>query len=217
MPRGECRSLWEIPGAHEFYERHRYNQEHKGLVPTPNWRPKDRRNLDNAGEAAWRWDAVRFFKQCIIPHATAQGLPDDHILVWQDADAVTFAPVPELLFPGLLGRADLCYLGRNKGAEIGSWAVRLNGKSRWFLRDFSEFYLEDRVFGLQQTHSAFVFDHVRQLHQRSGLSVKDLTPGGRDHVFCTSPIGKYVDHLKGPRRKKLGYSPEHPLRWWERK
>jgi hypothetical protein len=35
MPRGECRSLWGIPGAREFYERHRHNPVHCGKAPHP--------------------------------------------------------------------------------------------------------------------------------------------------------------------------------------
>lgn len=217
MVRGVCRDLWSIPGARQFYDTHSKILAHCGLEPTPHWRPKDRRIFANTGEAAWRWDALRFFKQCIIPDAASKELPDGDVLVWLDADIVTFADVPADLLDKLLGRADICYLGRNKGAEIGFWAVRLNPDSRKFLAELSAMYLEDRVFGLPQWHSAFAFDHVRLQCQRAGLAAKDLTPGGRDHVFVVSPIGRWLDHLKGSRRKNLGYSPEHPRRWWEKK
>lgn len=219
LVRGECRNLWGISGAHDFVARHSAIPTHCGNHPTPYWRPKDLRIWKATGERAWRWDALRFFKQCIIPEAAAASLPDGDILIWLDADIVTIADVPARLFDDLLGRSDLCYLGRNKGAEIGFWAVRLSPESRCFLADLSGMYLEDRAFGLPQWHSAFVFDHCRQVAQRRGLDAKDLTPWGRDHVFVhqNSPIMPYLDHKKGPRRKNLGYSPEHPLRWWERK
>ena len=40
----------------------------------------------------------------------------------------------------------------------------------------------------------------------------------RDHVFVDirCPLHVCLDHAKGAR-KKLGHSPEHPLRWWEKK
>lgn len=210
--RGECRDLWSIPGARQFYEVHSKIPTHRGAAPVPQWRQKDRRK-----GYAWRWDAVRFFKQCIIPNAAAQELHEDDILVWLDADIVTFADVPSDLVEKLLGRADLCYLGRNKGSEIGFWAVRLNARGRQFLTKLSEAYLLDWVFVLPQWHSAFCFDQLRQNAERDGLKVKNLTPGGRDHVWMQcKPLMECTDHLKGDR-KNYGHSPEHPLRWWENK
>lgn len=209
MPRGECRSLWDIPGAREFYERHRGNLVHCGKAPHPNWLPKDHRR----GQS-WRWDAVRFFKQLVIPLNASLTLPDDDILVWLDADVVTFAKVPETFVEKLLGRYDLCYLGRGKGSEIGFWVVRLNKRTRAFLSDLSSLYLDDRVFELNMFHSAFVFDHARI---GSAMKMVDLTPGGRDHVWMRCrPLMEVCDHLKG-NRKSYGHSPEHPMRWWEKK
>lgn len=212
LPRGFCRLLWEIDGAREFIARHKSVPEHCGLKPTPHWRSKDHRKLAN-GISGWRWDAMRFFKQCIIPHHAARFLDDGDILVWLDADIVTFADVPEGFVGGLLADADLCYLGRNKGAEIGFWAVTLNSQSRAFLADLSSYYLDDRIFALAQYHSAYAFDHALVSAERKKLHSRDLTPGGRDHVFVRSPIGRYCDHLKGSR-KDIGYSPEHPMKWW---
>jgi hypothetical protein len=39
---------------------------------------------------------------------------------------------------------------------------------------------------------------------------KNLTPEGRgvNHVWHDSPLAEYMDHLKGPKRKQLGKSPE---------
>jgi hypothetical protein len=209
MPRGECRSLWGIPGAHEFYERHRHNLVHCGKSPHPKWLPKDIRR----GQS-WRWDAVRFFKQLIIPLDASLSLPDEDVLVWLDADVVTFAKVPDNLVEKLLGRHELCYLGRNKGSEIGFWAVRLNKRTRAFLENISSLYLDDRVFTLNQFHSAWVWDYARR---DSGMNMVDLTPNGRDHVFVSAqcPLHVCLDHCKGSR-KALGHSPEHPIKWWLR-
>lgn len=217
MIRGECRSVWDIHGAKAFYDRHRHIKQHNGLEPTPRWRPKDIRKLAN-GQAAWRWDSVRFFKQLVIPNDASLALPDNDILVWLDADIVTFADVPDGFIDTLLGGSDLCYLGRNEGSEIGFWAVRLNGRGRKFLADLSRAYLEDWVFTLAQWHSAFVFDQVRKSGTNASLKQNNLTNGGRDHVFVSyvSPLHPYMDHLKGSR-KDYGYSKEHAVRWWEAK
>jgi hypothetical protein len=209
MPRGECRSLWDIPGAREFYARHKDNPVSCGTGPHRNWLPKDHRRGHS-----WRFDAVRFFKQLIIPQDASLGLPDDDILVWLDADVVTFADVPEGFVESLLGKADLCYLGRNKGSEIGFWAVRLNKRTRPFLANISSLYLDDRFVTLDQSHSAWIFDYARR---GSGMNMTDLTPGGRDHVWMLcKPLMSVCDHLKG-NRKSYGHSPEHPLRWWDMK
>lgn len=215
---GERRDLWAIEGARAFYYRHKGIPAHNGLERTPHWRPKDIRALANSGESAWRWDALRFFKQCIIPEHASRDLPDGDILIWFDADIVFFRDMPEDWVEKLLGGMDLCYLGRNKGAEIGFWAVSLNARTRAFLKDLSAMYLEDGVFGLEQFHSAYVFDYVKEAHLKKKMSERNLTPGGRDHVWMQfEPLYRWSDHLKGNRRKNLGYSPEHPLRWWERR
>ena len=198
LPRGHAALLWDIPGAREFVERH------KGIPA-------------HCGAKGWRWDALRWFKQCIISHYVAQELDDGDILVWLDADVVTFADVPPAFVEGLLGDADLCYLGRRTHSEIGFWAVRLNARSRWFLGELSALYLDDRVFALPETHSAYAFDVARVAAQQiRGLVARDLTPGGHGHVWLRSPLMPFLDHCKG-KRKAIGHSPEHPLRWWTKR
>lgn len=206
--RCELRALWEIPGTKDFVGRCAALPERGGRAPVPGWRPKDGRR-----GYAWRWDSVRFFKQCVIPAAVAPELPDGDALVWFDADVVFFADMAADFVDRQLGQSDVCYLGRNKGSEIGFWAVRLNRRSRAFLADLASLYLDDRVFTLSEWHSAFAFDHARK---GSGMSQHNLTPGRRDHVWMHSPLAAFSDHLKGDR-KNIGHSPEHPLRWWERR
>jgi len=204
MPRGECRSLWDCCGATTFFERHRRNPAHCGKSPVAGWRTKDRQ----AGYS-WRFDAVRFFRQCLIPHAAGAMLPDGEVLAWLDADVVTFAPVAQGFVEGLIGDADLVYLGRAPyHSEIGFWAVRLNPLTRRFLGALAGLYRSDGIFGLAQWHSAFAFDHCRAEAERQGLLAKNLTPGGNGHVWVQSPLAACLDHLKGGRRKALGYSPE---------
>lgn len=212
LARGEGRLLWDIPGARGFIDRHRDTPVYNGRAATAGWGPKDR-----GRGYSYRYDAVRFFKQCIIPAHAASGRPDGDALVWLDADVVTFANVSVGLIDQMLGGSDLCYLGRKReGSEIGFWAVRLNNRSRAFLADLASLYLDDRVFRLPQYHSAFAFDHARAAAEQNGMIARDLTPGGQGHVWMQcAPLMKVCDHTKGPR-KALGHSPEHPLRWWTR-
>ena len=221
LPRGECRSLWDCVGAREFYERHKDNREHSGREPNALWRQKD---TDKS--YSWRFDTLKWFRQCLIPNGAAGTLPDGELMIWLDADVVTLRDVPVDFVEGLIGDADLVYLGRkNTHSEIGFWAVRLNARTRDFLKHFADMYrggAEPRaigsplagivdVFDLPEWHSAYVFDRVREDHETLDagfdIAAHDLTPGGRGHVWHSSPLTLYTDHLKG-NRKQIGFSPE---------
>lgn len=200
-PRGTCASLWDCDGARDFIARHRDNPERRGTKPHAKWKPRYIGRPYN-----YRFDAVKFFRQCMIPANAAQGLADGDILVWLDADVMTLARIPEPFVAQLLGGHELVYLGRaGTHSEIGFWAVRLNPRTRAFLNEFAAIWRCDRVFELDEWHSAFVFDHCRRLAQ---LDERNLTPNGRGHVWIGSPLAPLMDHLKG-RRKALGRSPEY--------
>ena len=217
MPRGECRSLWDCEGARDFHDRHGEDGRRRGTTPITGWRAKDR----NEGYA-WRFDAAKFYKQCIIPYDASKTLVQDDILVWLDADVVTFAMVPTDFIMNLMGDTDLAFFGRGSyHSEIGFWSIRICKLSRRMLQSFAEIYTNDIFLTLKEHHSAFVFDHVRRKAEISGLRTKNLTPEGRNgshgsHVWLASPLAKYTDHLKGSRRKNIGHSLDHPIRWWER-
>ncbi len=212
LPRGKCRLLWECEGAEDFHHRHGEDGRRRGTIPVPGWRQKDR----NEGYS-WRFDAAKFYKQCLIPYDVSKTLNQDDILVWLDGDIITFDHVPENFIPGLIDGFDLVFLGRGSyHTEIGFWAVRMCKQSRAMLRHLAEIYTTDEFLSLHEHHSAYSFDHARKRAQERGLRAKNLTPGGSGHVWLSSPLAKYTDHLKGKRRKNLGYSIDHPLRWWER-
>lgn len=199
-PRGQMRPLWQIAGVTGFLDRHAKNPEANGREPSDKWKDSERR----VGYS-YRWDARKFCRQLFIPEHAARGLAVDDVLVWLDADVLTFADIPRGFVEGLLGDAEVCYLGRGKKhSEIGFWAVRINARTKAFLTDLADTYRTDDVFKLREWHSAYVFDYVRQRH---GLIERDLSPNGKGHVWFTTPLGKYTDHLKGAR-KKAGRSPE---------
>jgi hypothetical protein len=209
IPRKGSRSLWSCDGAAEFVQRHEKNLAAHGRVPNKYWRPK---HIYNGYHFAF--DAVKFCKQCFIPEKAASELPDGTVMAWIDADVVTFSAIPEGFVEQLLGDADLCYLGRpGTHSEIGFWAVRLNDRTRDFLAHLADIYRTDEIFSIQEWHSAFAFDHVRVKHEKAGqLRTKNLSPpNGRAHVWFQTVLGKYMDHLKGDRRKKLGRSPERVI------
>lgn len=201
VPRGECRDLWQCQGVKEFVDRHSANPLYNGKVPTAVWRDKHRTRGYH-----FKTDAVKFCRQCFIPRDAAIDMADGDILVWLDADVVSFADLPRKFVEDLLGDADLVFLGRRgTHSEIGFWAVRLNERSRAFLDHFAHVWVCGVVFTLAEWHSAFMFDWCRA--NQFGLRQKNLTPNGTGHVWFQSPLRKYTDHCKG-ERKALGYSPE---------
>lgn len=208
MPRGECRSLWDCAGAAVFFEEHRGDPVACGKKPTSRWSPKDRRN-----PYAWRFDTVKWFRQCLIPEHAGARLQDGEVLCWLDADVVTDKPIPRNFVESLLGESDLVYLGRkNTHSEIGFWAVRMGPLTRRLLMGMADAYRSGRVFSLPEWHSAFVFDVVRREMEAIGLRSRDMTPGRRGHVWHDCILGEYTDHLKGEMRKRLGRSPERRVR-----
>ena len=189
------RDLWAIPGAREFAERHRDDPLMNGREPRDGWKQSDLRN-----RYSFRFDAYKFFKQILIPGAAASGLDDGDILVWLDGDTVTLRPVPFNFVPDLLGDADVAYLNRPpKHSEIGFWAVRINERTREFLRAMADLYTSDRFIQLAQWHSAYVWDRAREA---AGLRERHLCPpGARGHVWPSSPLARYLRHDKGKRKE----------------
>jgi hypothetical protein len=203
VPRGGLRSLWACQGAKEFYEKYKDDRKVNGREPMPHWSLKDRTR-----GYSYRWDAFKFFKQCLIPATAADELLDGEVLAWMDADVVTHRDVPPDFVERMLGDADLCYLGRvDKHTELGFWAVRLNERTRGLLLNLATLYTGGFIFNLDEWHSAYAFDHSRAL-MNGVLKQKNLTTNGTRHVWFQCELGKYTDHLKGSVRKKLGRSLE---------
>lgn len=197
MPRDACRVLWDIPGAREFSERHRDVPRSNGREPMERWKDRERQR-----GYSYRHDAHKFFKQILIPEAASQGMADGDLLVWLDGDVETTASVPVDLVPRLLGKAEICYLGRARAhSEIGFWAVRLNPQTRTFLHDIAEQYRSDRFLELPEWHSAFIWDHVRR---QAGLKERNICKAElTGHVWPLTELGKYMRHDKGLRKRRV--------------
>lgn len=190
------RSLWDIPGAREFHERHADNPAAQGRTRQPCWKDKEQ-----GRGYSFRTDAYKFWKQILIPEAASLDMTDGDILVWLDADVETTRAVPRDFIPNLVLDNEVVYLGRaNAHSEIGFWAVRLNRRTRRFLHEIAEVYRTDHVFQLREWHSAFVWDHVRSSF---GMKERNLVrPGLRGHVWPFTVLAGYTRHDKGPRKPR---------------
>src|SRR6185436_2618537 len=112
--RAAQRSLWDIPGMREFIESHGDLKFH-GLEPMPSWNKKEYR-----ANYSWRFDVVKFCRQMFIPEHAASFLPDGDLLVWLDADVVSYAEMPGKFIEHLMVDYSLVTIGRDRGAtDIG--------------------------------------------------------------------------------------------------
>lgn len=202
------RSLWVCNGVEQFINQHKDCKQRNGREPHDKWIKRDHRDFLRHGYT-YRFEAVRFCRQLFIPEHAASTLPDGDIMVWFDADTYTFDHIPVGWIEGLIGFNDLVTLGRDgASSEIGFWAVTLNERSRAFLKSIGDCYRSGQIFQLNEWHSGYVFDRMAEKAHKNGLTHKSLTDSNNGHVWFQCAVGKYTDHLKGTKRKQLGYSPE---------
>lgn len=152
----------------------------------------------------YRFDAVRFaHKVAAIELAYRVGTAD--VLVWIDADCVTHAEVDAAWLSSLLGDADFGYLRRaHKYPECGFLLIRRNQAGAEFLRRVVRQYRTDALFGLDEWHDSWVFEHVRKSMPMACASLSgDAEATG--HPLVNGPLGARLDHLKG-KRKAAGKS-----------
>lgn len=218
-PRIHQRSLWDCRGQHEFIERNKNIPVRNGKADRTDMPSKRAAKGIRTVGYTFLYDAVRFSRQLFIPEHASKFLPDGDIMIWMDADVVTFDHVPNGFVERLVGFSDLCTLGRDRGhTEIGFWGVTLNPKTRSFLFNMAQCCRDDTIFKLNEWHSGYVFDQMadKAMHEHRWQHRK-LT-GGPDkanngHVWFQCELGRYTDHLKGEKRKTLGYSPERIGGW----
>jgi hypothetical protein len=205
LPRGEFRLLSSIPGCVDFILKHRRTRVYNGLVPMATWKQRE-----FSEGYSYRYDAVKFCRQGFIPLDAMMRTNDDFVC-WLDGDVVTFRDVPEGFIEGLMPKGgEVAYLGREpKHPDIAFQLYRVGGDASYGTAyRFREFYTTDTVFDLPEWHSAYVWKESARVFK--GPKLCDLTPGGSGHVWFQSPLGDYLDHLKGARKER-GRSKERKL------
>ncbi len=197
------RPLFGIDLAADFIDQFKDDPLACGREPTPVWKQRDR----DAGYS-FRTDAVKFCRKVFAISDAAQRMLDGrppHLLVWMDADVITYQSVPADLFSDLLGDADAAYLGRDGAhSECGFLAFRLP-IALPLIMSWEHFYKSGNFLRAREWHDSYLFDLARE--EVPGLRYRNLTPGGHGHVWFQSPLGQYFDHLKG-KRKASGISAE---------
>lgn len=202
IPRGELRFYGDVSDCVAFLGRTKDDPRANGKLVRQEWKADERAN-----GYSYKWDAHKWGRVPLIVRDAARRLGEG-ILLWMDADTVTFRDVPpdfierDVLPPG----KDVSFLGRgDKPPEIGFQGYRLPGALP-FIETWADYYSSDSFLKMGQSHSAYLFGEALKV---SDVNKHDMTPGGRAHTWMRSPLVRYFDHLKG-KRKQLGYSSEHP-------
>ena len=182
------------PDLVEFKERHKNNQHAHGLKP-------------DGSKKSYLWDAVKFaHKSYCVSHAALNSSTD--LIIWLDADVVTHSPVPFEFIESLLPQNHYCaYLGRQKiYPECGFVVYDTTSKyNKIFMQDWQNYYNKDTLFNEIEYHDSYLFWQLVKKHQSLGMLTTNISKGHPHrpgvHVFINSPLGEYMDHLKGKRKK----------------
>ena len=168
-------------------------------------RHKDRPDQQNVLEL--HLGAIRFsYKTFSILNA---GLNTQaQYLIWLDADTFTYNRITEEWLDTLVDESKyLTYLGReNNYSECGFVIYNTYHPGHLaFQAAWRHLYTSDEVFQLEQWHDSYVWDQVRLTYEKNDIIENiNLSPWGKnyDHVFINSELGKYMDHMKGPRKNE---------------
>ena len=160
----------------------------------------------------WRYDVVRFSNKVYAVHDALY----DHkgLGVWMDADIVATKPIPSEYIESLLPDGAYIALFQRDGmhSECGLWLVDCDHpQHKRFLDTLLALYEQGTYRQAHEWHDSVLMDSTIRAFQREHLiEVHNLSGQykGDDHPMAKHDIAMYVDHLKGPDRKNLGFSPE---------
>ncbi|MFO1145782.1 MAG: hypothetical protein U1E33_04135 [Rhodospirillales bacterium] len=172
----------------------------------------------------YRWDAVHGHKCFAIFDAATRCGTD--VLCWMDAKiSQLFEDTPRAFIEGLVP-ADclLGFLKRPGCSECGLVAYNLRHPGiNEFFAAFKSLYTHDSLFREREYHDSWLFDVVRRRFEKRRHKTHDIAGGlgvRAGHVFINSPLGRYMDHMKGGRWAAGSSSAEdlivaRPEAYWE--
>lgn len=198
-------SLHFVPAFVDFQHRHPADLMISGRVPNmPSpWKAKD---VEDG--YSFRFDAMKFCRKVFAIADAARHLGHGS-LTWLDADSYPLRDVPADFFDKI-APGDCLFLGRaGTHSECGFLHFRLP-EAMPLIQAWESMYATDRFLKEREWHDSFLFDVVRG-EVPSVKCVNIAAENARGHVWFTSALGRYFDHLKGDR-KSMGASPERVRR-----
>ena len=186
-------------------------------VPKANGIPPDdikaRRPRD--WNKAFKWDAVRFANKTYAVFDACER--SQGWCVWMDADSYIHSDWSYEQFKELLPEnAYITYVGRGKGSqtwpECGFYGMNLNHPvCHSFLEDFERMYedADNGIFTLEEWHDSYVFGEILKKYSEfpshdysAEMYLREAKTGGGGHPLINGPLGKWMDHMKGGRKKQ---------------
>ena len=176
----------------EFKQRHKNNPEANGLGKNA-----------TKGAKNYRYDAVRFSHKVFALFQLLEEKETD-ILIWLDGDSRTHSKVeiknimswiPDGKFAGYLARPWLY-------TETGFHIFNMNHPiAKDFFSAWKNYYIKDTIFKLETWTDCHTYDAAKK-----GFDDKhwhNLSPAVKNnHPFINGPLGDFMDHMKGPRKRK---------------
>lgn len=176
----------------DFKNRHANNSEANGLG----------KHAINGGKN-YRYDAVRFSHKVFALFQFLEESETD-FLIWLDGDSRTHSLVgirdieswcPPGKFAGYLARPWLY-------TETGFHIFNMNHAiANDFLNAWRQYYIDDSIFKLEMWTDCHTYDAAKSKFDDSHWY--NLSPPIKNnHPFINGPLGQFMDHMKGPRKKK---------------
>jgi len=185
-------------------------------VPKANGVPPDdikrkRRDWDKA----FKWDAVRFANKTYAVFDACERRVGDWV-VWMDADSFVHSDWSYSNFKDLLPyNKYITYVGRGKGSqtwpECGFYGINMNHPvAHSFIEDFERMYedADNGIFTLEEWHDSYVFGELLKKYKdfpshdySAEMYLREAKTGGGGHPLINTELGKYMDHMKGDRKK----------------
>jgi hypothetical protein len=201
-----------LPKLNAFKERWKNDPKANGIPPDD---IKARRPRD--WNKAFKWDAIRFANKVYAVFDACERSKD--WCVWMDADSYIHSDWSYEDFIALLpDNKWITYVGRGKGSqtwpECGFYGMNLNNhQCNAFLKEFERMYedAENGIFTLEEWHDSYVFGEIlnsMKIHNPAVLDysadmyLREAKTGGGGHPLINGPLGKFMDHMKGGRKKK---------------
>jgi len=180
------------PDLLKFKERHKNNKEANGLGAK-----------SKNGNKDYMYDAVRFSHKVFTLFQFLEE-EETNILIWLDGDSRTHSPIqvkdilswiPTDKFAGYLARP---WMYTETGFHIFNMDHEI---AKPFLNTWKDYYIQDTIFKLDKWTDCHTYDAAKL--QFDDRHWHNLSPDVKsNHPFINGPLGEFMDHMKGPRKRK---------------
>lgn len=155
----------------------------------------------------YRHDAKRFAWKTAAVIDAATSIKGPRYLIWVDADTFTHADVPNAFIDTLLPTGDefIAWLWRDRNyPECGFYVLDLHHELMpKIMAMWRCLYETGALFGLSEWHDSWVLQWViAQFKQIKPKSISGEDGARTNHPFINGPLGVYMDHLKGQRKRR---------------